>query len=1134
MLGRKGYRSATWSRSFRVKHRRAWLVIVSSAIVLSMVAVILLTAILVTQRDLPYQVSLSTAGQSNARLITSGINLSNMPSANLIRNASFEKQSMQAAVNVLDGIVSEEQQVVETSLLNEDWSHSIGSVIRDMNYRLMRQNGDGTLVEMDHGEITSGEINVPLYKQAEKLGHLAANDNYRPVTYDIYMEEDGGEQRFVLVDAYGSIIWYNGSTLEYYHLDGRSGELLDGLNEAGLSNDRYGLTDIERAGDWYYAIRKDGAIFRTSIDDPRGWARVSDIVVRSEINIDSESIAPNGKLSIPYEEELGAVLAVGDVLMVITHFGDVYQIKGDEVRISSFEIYALERGFNKTSMLPFQSGIVNSAAVMGDALICLTSYFGLVFDLEVDGDGFVRFTGHQDFSLLHADFAVSIAPGYVYEIAVVDEDYAILYTYAGPQVFIERVRKSDGTSEIKIQIDNVEDWNSSHLRNITMVYEMIPISRDQWYFIYTDGGIELVSRDGVASHYSTSGYLPESILGSDFTGYFDYRFFSITDHDGFVFTDETMNLYQIPYGMMFSLESLQDGPMSLPLDESSSALVGDILILQQALLLEDRLNHIEELYSSIALPIQDKEDKWSSLSGTTILAYETARTRAGDHYMRLSDQSTLSQKLAAANQAEEMLIPRALYSVSFDASPVNSSGSGTLTVEITGPFSPIQLWFTNFSSGWKRYEMNFIVPKHSNSSENIEIHFTWAGEDSLDIDNLLLTESLRGDHVFDEAAVGQLNDASPSVIRFSDARFGQEAWASSHWLDYGMVNLHPNYNGTDINHSLEAALRLAKSSKSQPWLVFDSFSSKKDAKEFLNYMAANINDQWGQYRLNNGTAVPWTNHFSQVFIEVTDSYGVYRSDRERAAFVDYILEGLAESPYYNNVKQQLVLIDSMDYQEGLMLSSADYHASDLSIESQQYESIDLAISESYVDFHTATPRRLYQAGSNSDEFISIFDMDFDIMNGDELGTITLADYLWAALYKTDESAATLMMDYDLLTGDPAYLEIVETVSGILSSFANSDRRNAIVTIGETQDDGRDYQNIYTAALEHEGRLILFLMNRGEQAKTLQLNIGLGRHAGTVEVYDSHGQHLRTQAYPGDHRRLMIPPGAVSVVIENRP
>ena len=1117
MLRRKRYRTASWSRSFRQKHRAVWLAAVSSLIILSLVGGIVLAVAFLTRVDTPYRIGLAADSLSDVELITSGINLQGMPEANLIQNPSFEP-----AVRYYHTTVHDFERVNGYHRLRAlDDEGGLGR-IADMDlagsrYSLMRQDSNGLLTEVNHGTILANESSRLMFDLFEKIPAMTPTQNEDSVAISAHIPTDIDDGPLVAVNRLGSIYWEEGDNLVPYHIQS------DGTVEVGANplNDDRSMTPylgVHRVEDYFYIVRGDGRVYRTRIDDPLGWTMLDAVTAKISTYIhSSDQLAGSGI------NALAGLFSIDDVLIILFNNGTYWQIRGEEARFYDIQDYVDESGnhpITLTDGFMFSSGIN-----MGNSMVWLSESDIYAFSMEMADDGFLSMRSYQTLDQAEIDLPLAISHvgmAAVARIDVIDENLAVLSNISGIYVYLERKQAEDGEDGFSfgdsgiIPVANYED----------LIVSFIPIQADLFYVFHFGGQIDLYSTADGVPRLLDSGQLEEGLIKlptgvSDpaFITHFDLQAIQLVPQQGLVFMDSLMNRYHLPFGLQIDLESdLLEDNTATPLEYRPAS--GDLLILEYKAGTDT--GTAGEVSSTAPTA-------WDIDGSFALSAYTNDADQVGQHHLTLSPEASVKQ-LLAEDSDPEVFDTRGLYTISFDAKQAADS-TANLSIEITGPFPTIRLDFAKIKQNWKRFEETFIIPKQNRPDSTTEIRISWSGEGDVDLDNIFLGASRRGSNVYDEEIAEQIVQTSPSVIRFADAAIGQESIDANAWLSFGIINQYSTGDAVGHNPSLEAALRLAKSSGSDAWLIFDSYASVLDAKNFMAYLAGGINDAVGQRRLENGTAIPWTNQLSRIYVEVSDSYGVYRTDSERAAFVDSILSGLAESPYYNSIKNQLVLIDAMNYKEGLMQSSADYHASELTIRLDEGSTVDEALDLAYDRFAEQRPRRFNLPGSAVNELISNLSLETD-GETDMNVTVHAADLLWAGLYEEERAGASILLNLDFRREDPVYNAMLLNVAGILAPFANS--RRVIVDAGSldpyVNETAEDY--FHTVALNHEDRLVLFLMNQGDQAISIQLAFGIERNAARLSFYDNQGVLQHSQAYLGDNKRILIPVGGIAVLEED--
>ena len=163
--------------------------------------------------------------------------------------------------------------------------------------------------------------------------------------------------------------------------------------------------------------------------------------------------------------------------------------------------------------------------------------------------------------------------------------------------------------------------------------------------------------------------------------------------------------------------------------------------------------------------------------------------------------------------------------------------------------------------------------------------------------------------------------------------------------------------------SLESTLRLVKHSNSNPWFVIDSSISSQDADALLQYLCGGITESYGKLRVDNGTAVPWMRQFNRVVVEICDDNGIFETDLQKSAYVDFVIASITRSKYYIDFKDKITFIDGMNYKSGTMPSQADFHSSGLRItndgtasEMAVTDDINELVKQSYSEYQDQIPR----------------------------------------------------------------------------------------------------------------------------------------------------------------------------------
>ncbi len=291
------------------------------------------------------------------------------------------------------------------------------------------------------------------------------------------------------------------------------------------------------------------------------------------------------------------------------------------------------------------------------------------------------------------------------------------------------------------------------------------------------------------------------------------------------------------------------------------------------------------------------------------------------------------------------------------------TGSKTAKVWVSGPFPSIGATFERIGARWKKYSFTFLAPASADgiTAGEVRLNVGFTGLGHLDVDGVYLGTAADDAAVADPSFIGTLQDAAPALLRLGALGIGSRRVEADAWAGLdgtGALTLDGAMPVQRSDTSLEAGLRLAGRVGASPWLVIDAYASEAELRNLLEYIAGPINEVYGQKRLGNGTAAPWTGTFDRFVLEFADEDGILGSDGERARFVNTMIDAVEGSPYYKYLKAKVLFVDGMDYDDGVMLSRADLHASSLQggLGTPRADSLD-AILDGYYESAPRLPDR---------------------------------------------------------------------------------------------------------------------------------------------------------------------------------
>jgi len=303
--------------------------------------------------------------------------------------------------------------------------------------------------------------------------------------------------------------------------------------------------------------------------------------------------------------------------------------------------------------------------------------------------------------------------------------------------------------------------------------------------------------------------------------------------------------------------------------------------------------------------------------------------------------AVLSQAITT-NGAEGQLKPSTFYSFSMWVRQENIT-DGIVKVWISGPFDSIGMEFPNIGTTWKKVTFKFLVPPEITAQEAAQARINIGTQD-------------QGVFYFDRAALSLTSENEEAVpIDYKDQlKKIAPTWTRLNFLKLGAKNEMPDRWAE--NGELEEALHLVLDggTGSNPWIVIDSFMGESELRNLIEYIAGSISTPYGKIRMENGSSLLWSSQFNKILIEFVDTNNHFTSDVSRAVYVNEMIEIIESSPYYNNIKNEVVFVDGMKYVEGLMLSGADHSALDFQCKTAEdrYGSIRQALNE----YNTQIPR----------------------------------------------------------------------------------------------------------------------------------------------------------------------------------
>ena len=441
----------------------------------------------------------------------------------------------------------------------------------------------------------------------------------------------------------------------------------------------------------------------------------------------------------------------------------------------------------------------------------------------------------------------------------------------------------------------------------------------------------------------------------------------------------------------------------------------------------------------------------------------------------------------------------------------------SVQVWLTAPFRQVGTTFSNVGATWKKYSYTFVLPVDAASLLSSEIRFNVAtSSGSLWIDQVSLCLASDNPELLADKFSSQISAIAPQFIRLAFLEIGSPVSRTENWSrPLGGETSYLNNAGWQSGSagSLHAALQLAYDSGADPWLVIDSQASQAEILNLIEYLSGPISETYGKLRMDQGSVVPWVDRFGRILVEITDSSNVFQSDQLKADYVNLMINAISQSPYYRQIKGQLIFVDGMEYRAGLVLSTADFHATDLDgiVRANRQQ----GLMEALTDYYDRMPRNPEKQIENWPEIMRSVRLR---ANGvrlpilAELTTILLADL---GVQSTLSNLALPARD------SQDWQQAWPMSAAIVSSAA----RGVPLTVSGSTDE------IASFGFVSDRQISIVLTNLADSPANCRLMTDLPLVDATLYRYDSKGQLINQQNLKSLDSRQTIPPGGVILIVK---
>lgn len=355
---------------------------------------------------------------------------------------------------------------------------------------------------------------------------------------------------------------------------------------------------------------------------------------------------------------------------------------------------------------------------------------------------------------------------------------------------------------------------------------------------------------------------------------------------------------------------------------------------------------------------------------------------------------------------------RMSFSVRCDGSPYN------IKMWLSGErFGDVGLSADNVTDKMQEFSSVFAVTGNMLSDETIRLNISFEGEGTVYIDNVYVGEDrYEIDSVPDEYLEG-VAAGDPSMVRLANAPLCTSSFSNE------------SYYGTGPD-SLETGMKIVKDAEALPWFVIGSYADQDSIDAWLGYLCGSVRSDYGKIRIDNGTALPWSRQYDTIYIEISDLDGIFVTDLQKGAYVSHVMSIIASSEYYSEVKDKIVFLDGMQYEGGTVISNADYHTMDMTVD-MTYNTTGYGdlINGSFDSINYDAPR-FPSRGAESGEFIRSVNIigDPSRITAAQIASIAMNDSVKMVMFDVNVSGRPVDTETDAVFVGNAPSVILNTLS----------------------------------------------------------------------------------------------------------
>lgn len=460
---------------------------------------------------------------------------------------------------------------------------------------------------------------------------------------------------------------------------------------------------------------------------------------------------------------------------------------------------------------------------------------------------------------------------------------------------------------------------------------------------------------------------------------------------------------------------------------------------------------------------------------------------------------------------------RMSFSVRCDGSPYN------IKMWLSGDrFGNVGLSADNVTNKMQEFSSVFAVTGNMLADETVRLNISFEGEGTVYIDDVYVGEDRYDIDSVPDEYIEQITAGCPSAVRLANAPLCTASCSSE--VYYG--------TGPD---SLEKGMQIVKDAQALPWFVIGSYADQDSIDAWLGYLCGSVRSTYGKIRIDNGTALPWSRQYDTIYIEISDLDNIFETDLQRGAYVSHVMSIVASSEYYSEVKDKIVFLDGMNYEGGTVISTADHHTMDMSID-MTYNTTGYGdlITDAFDSINYDAPR-FPSRGAESGEFIrsvSIFG-DTSRVTAAQVASIAMNDSVRMILIDINVSERPVDTESsDVFVGNMPSV-ILKTISQ-LRFLRHAGTLYYEVT--EPLDSNSAYSvtqfnsDCSVSLLEGDNKRYLIVTNDSDSLQQFIIDgVDLTMDSAIIRRYSSSGELLSTRSLSRSDVRHTLQPGEFIVI-----